>query len=162
MGLINKNGAFIMIQTERLKIYPSSREQMERIIATETCEELKAAYSQMLESCLSHMDEWEWYAMWNIELMNGTHVGELCFKGLDANGVVEIGYGILEEYQGQGYATEAVKAVTEWALQENNVTAIEAETDVNNIISQKVLAKCGFVEKGILGEEGPRFALTRG
>ena len=72
------------------------------------------------------------------------------------------GNGILEEYQGQGYATEAVKAVTEWALQKTNVTAIEAETDVNNIISQKVLKKCGFVENGIVGEEGPRFVLTRG
>mgnify|MGYP003317990424 CR=1 FL=1 len=69
---------------------------------------------------------------------------------------------VSKEYQGQGYATEAVKAVTEWALQKNNVTAIEAETDVNNIISQKVLAKCGFIANGVVGEEGPRFVLTRG
>ena len=135
---------------------------MEKIIAAETSEELKVAYSEMLEGCLQHMDEWEWYAMWNIELINGTRVGDLNFKGLDENGVTEIGYVILGEYQNQGYATEAVKAVTEWALQKNNVTAIEAETDVNNIISQKVLAKCGFIANGVVGEEGPRFVLTRG
>ena len=151
-----------MIETKRIKMYPASREQMEKIIAAETSAELKEAYSEMLEGCLQHMDEWEWYAMWNIELMNGTHVGDLNFKGLDENGVTEIGYVISEEYQGQGYATEAVKAVTEWALQKNNVTAIEAETDVDNIISQKVLAKCGFVANGVIGEEGPRFVLTRG
>lgn len=97
-----------------------------------------------------------------IYILAPTRVGDLCFKGLDSKGVVEIGYGILEEYQGQGYATEAVKAVTEWALQKNNVTAIEAETDVDNIISQKVLAKCGFIANGVIGEEGPRFVLTRG
>ena len=151
-----------MIETKRIKMYPASREQMEKIIAAETSAELKDAYSEMLEGCLQHMDEWEWYAMWNIELMNGTRVGDLNFKGLDENGVTEIGYVISEEYQGQGYATEAVKAVTEWALQKNNVTAIEAETDVNNIISQKVLAKCGFIANGVVGEEGPRFVLTRG
>ena len=151
-----------MIETKRIKMYPASREQMEKIIATETSEELKVAYSEMLEGCLQHMDEWEWYAMWNIELINGTRVGDLNFKGLDENGVTEIGYVILGEYQDQGYATEAVKAVTEWALQKNNVTAIEAETDVNNIISQKVLAKCGFIANGVVGEEGPRFVLTRG
>ena len=151
-----------MIETKRIKMYPASREQMEEIIALEPCEELKVAYSEMLEGCLQHIDEWEWYAMWNIELNNGTRVGDLCFKGLDSKGVVEIGYGILEEYQGQGYATEAVKAVTEWALQKNNVTAIEAETDLDNIISQKVLAKCGFIANGVIGEEGPRFVLTRG
>lgn len=151
-----------MIETKRIKMYPASREQMEKIIAAETSEELKVAYSEMLEGCLQHMDEWEWYAMWNIELMNGTRVGDLNFKGLDENGVTEIGYVISKEYQGQGYATEAVKAVTEWALQKNNVTAIEAETDVNNIISQKVLAKCGFIANGVVGEEGPRFVLTRG
>jgi len=151
-----------MIETKRIKMYPASREQMEKIIAAETSEELKVAYSEMLEGCLQHMDEWEWYAMWNIELINGTRVGDLNFKGLDENGVTEIGYVILGEYQNQGYATEAVKAVTEWALQKNNVTAIEAETDVNNIISQKVLAKCGFIANGVVGEEGPRFVLTRG
>ena len=151
-----------MIETKRIKMYPASREQMEKIIAAETSEELKVAYSEMLEGCLQHMDEWEWYAMWNIELINGTRVGDLNFKGLDENGVTEIGYVIWGEYQNQGYATEAVKAVTEWALQKNNVTAIEAETDVNNIISQKVLAKCGFIANGVVGEEGPRFVLTRG
>ena len=151
-----------MIETKRIKMYPASREQMKKIIAAETSEELKVAYSEMLEGCLQHMDEWEWYAMWNIELINGTRVGDLNFKGLDENGVTEIGYVILGEYQNQGYATEAVKAVTEWALQKNNVTAIEAETDVNNIISQKVLAKCGFIANGAVGEEGPRFVLTRG
>ena len=50
-----------MIETKRIKICPASREQMEEIIATETCEELKVAYSQMLEGCLAHVDEWEWY-----------------------------------------------------------------------------------------------------
>ena len=85
-----------MIETKRLRIYPSTQNQMEAFIAAQTNDALKAAHSEMLEGCLKHPDIWEWYAMWMIELNNGTHIGELCFKGLDANGVAEIGYGILE------------------------------------------------------------------
>ena len=100
----------MMIETKRLRIYPAAREQMEAFIAAVTDAELKKAYTEMLEGCLSHPDQWEWYAMWMIELRDGTHVGDLCFKGLDESGVAEIGYGILEEYRGQGYAAEAVCA----------------------------------------------------
>ena len=149
-----------MIETKRIKMYPASREQMEEIIALEPCEELKVAYSEMLEGCLQHIDEWEWYAMWLIELLDGTHIGDLCFKGLDQSGVAEIGYGILEAYQDCGYATEAVKAALAWAFQHPNVTKIEAETDKENKVSQKVLAKNGFLPNGTVGEEGPRFTLT--
>ena len=134
---------------------------MEALISSETNAELKAVYSEMLDGSLHNPDQWEWYAIWIIELSNGTHIGDLCFKGLDSNGVAEIGYGILEEYQGQGYATEAVEAALRWAFQNPNVTAIEAETDADNAASKRVLEKCGFLANGIIGKEGPRYTLKR-
>ena len=134
---------------------------MESIISSEPNAELKAAYSEMLDGCLQNPDQWEWYAIWIIELSDGTHIGDLCFKGLDSNGVAEIGYGILEEYQGRGYATEAVEAALRWAFQNPNVTAIEAETEDDNAASKRVLEKCGFLANGIIGKEGPRYALKR-
>ena len=148
-----------MIKTERLQIYPASENQMKACISAETDKEMKKAYSEMLEGCLNHPDQWDWYAMWMIELKDGTHIGDLCFKGLAPNGTTEIGYGILDDYQGQGYATEAVKAVLDWALQDPKVTTVEAETDPGNMASQRVLEKCGFVPNGKTGEEGPRFTL---
>lgn len=150
-----------MIETKHLEIYPATQNQMEDFIADQSNDVLKAAYSEMLEGCLKHPDKLEWYAIWMIELKDGTHIGELCFKGLDSNGVAEIGYGISEEYQNQGYATEAVKAVLTWAFQNPKVTAIEAETDAENISSKRVLEKCGFVPDGKIGDEGPRFTTTR-
>lgn len=149
-----------MIETKRLRIYPAAREQMEAFIAAETDADLKTAYTEMLEGCLRHPDQWYWYAMWMIELRDGTHVGDLCFKGLGANGMAEIGYGILEEYQGQGYATEAVGAAVIWALKQTDVTCVEAETAPDNRASQRVLEKCGFLPSGTVGEEGPRFFMT--
>ena len=150
-----------MIETKRLRIYPATQNQMEVFIAAQTNDALKTAYSEMLEGCLKNPDKWEWYAIWMIELKNGTHIGELCFKGLDLHGAAEIGYGILEEHQCQGYATEAVNAVLAWAFQNPNVKAVEAETDAENMASKRVLEKCGFISNGKIGEEGPRFTVTR-
>ena len=150
------------LKTKRLKIYPASREQMEAFIAAEMDADLKKAYAEMLEGCLHHPGQWQWYAMWMIKLPDGTHIGDLCFKGLDANGIVEIGYGILGEYQGQGYAAEAVGAAVAWALQQPAVKRVEAETEPDNCASQRVLEKCGFLPSGTIGEEGPRFFVVPG
>ncbi len=146
-----------MIETKRLKIYSSSKKQMERFIATQTIEVLKVAYTEMLDGCLSHPDQWDWYAIWMIELKDCTHIGEICFKGLSEKGVVEIGYGIADEYQGRGYATEAVSAIVEWALMQSGVTNVVAETEKSNIASQRVLNKAGFLPTGETGEEGPLY-----
>ena len=150
-----------MIRTERLCIYPASWKQMEAMIASEQDEELKIAYTEMLEGCLRHPDQWDWYAIWMIEKTDGTHVGDLCFKGLRENGIAEIGYGILEEYRRQGYATEAVRAACRWAFRHAEVKSLEAETETENAASQRVLEKCGFRPNGIMGEEGPRFTLPK-
>ena len=149
-----------MLQTDRLRIYPATREQMETVILSEQDEDLRKAYTEMLDGCLRHPDQWDWYAVWMIEKQDGTRVGDLCFKGLLENGTAEIGYGILEAHQGQGYATEAVQAACRWAFRHPEVKALEAETDPGNFASQSVLEKCGFRPNGSFGEEGPRFTRT--
>ena len=152
----------MIIETEHLRIYPAAKSQMEDLIASETDGGLRAAYSEMLENALKSPDQWEWFALWMIELHDGTHVGGLCFKGLNTDGSAEIGYGISDGHQRKGYATEAVRAVASWAFQNPAVTRIEAETDTGNMASQRVLEKCGFLASGKLGEEGLRFVLDRG
>ena len=126
-------------------------------IAAQTVDVLKAAYTEMLDGCLSHPDQWDWYAIWMMELKDGTHVGELCFKGITDNGTTEIGYGVAEDYQGCGYATEAVTALTDWALGQPHVGCVMAETDESNVASQRVLDKAGFAPTGEIGVEGPLY-----
>ena len=150
-----------MIETNRLRLYVASREQMEAFIAAQSVDVLKAAYTEMLDGCLSHPDQWEWYAIWMIELKDGTHIGELCFKGITENGAAEIGYGISAKYQGCGYATEAVSALVDWALKQIGVVCIQAETDESNTASQRVLEKAGFMPTGERGEEGPLFVCRK-
>lgn len=73
-------------------------------------------------------------------------VGSADFKNVpaDKGGLVELGYGLGEEYEGYGYMTEAVRAMCAWALTQPGVTAVVAETERGNVRSQRVLTRCGF------------------
>jgi RimJ/RimL family protein N-acetyltransferase len=72
-------------------------------------------------------------------------VGDLCFKGApNAQGEIEIGYGTYKDFQGMGFMTEAIGAVAQWVLDQPNVQAILAETEINNIPSHKNLSKNNF------------------
>ena len=152
----------MIIRTKRLNIYPASNEQMESLILSQTIPELKEAYQEMLDGCLKHPEQREWYAIWNLELNDEseTVVGNLSFKGLGADGILEIGYGMNSEYEGQGLMTEAVSAVVRWAAAQKGVKLIEAETEESNAASKRVLEKAGFVPNGKTGDEGPRYVWT--
>lgn len=127
-----------------MKTFAVSKDQMKAFIAAQSEDILKAAYTEMLNGCLAHPNEWEWYAIWMIELKDGTHIGELCFKGISEDGSAEIGYGISEEYQGCGYAMETVTALADRALNQPGVSYVTAETEESNIASsQRVLEKAG-------------------
>ena len=151
-----------MIENKRIRIYPASQEQMEKFIASETDEELKKAYREMLEGCLAHPGQWDWYAMWMIEKADGSHIGDLCFKGIESGNNPEIGYGILKEYRGQGFATEAVKLALKWAFRHQGIKAVTAEAEPDNVASQRVLMRCGFCPNGEIGEEGLKYIVYGG
>ena len=72
----------------------------------------------------------------------------------DSNGLVEIGYSILPEWQGRGYASEMVKCLVEHAQSFENVTRIIAHTSVENKASIRVLSANGFDDVGIDDESG--------
>ena len=150
------------VETERMYLYPLSNEEMRLVIEKESDLEMKQAYTEMLGGSLSNPDKRIWYAIWNMELKDepGIIIGDFSFKGLSDDGVVEIGYGLKEEYRHYGYMTEALKAITEWALSQKSVKQVEAETDAENIASQKVLLQSGFISNGKMGEEGPRFVVS--
>ncbi|MEU6817598.1 GNAT family N-acetyltransferase [Streptomyces sp. NPDC046860] len=76
---------------------------------------------------------------------DGLAVGGIGFHGTpDADGRVEIGYDLVPEARGQGYATEAVGALTAWALDRDDVSTVVATVEADNAPSQRVLARAGF------------------
>ena len=152
------------VETERLYLHPISNDEMHSLIEKEADAEMNQAYTEMLEGCLMEPDNRIWYAVWNMELKNApeTIVGDFCFKGLGKDGVVEIGYGLREEFMHQGYMVETVKVITEWALSRKGVYFVEAETDPENVASQNVLSRAGFVKNGATGNKSAGYNKSRG
>lgn len=146
-----------MIYTDRLTIRIASDDEMLALVTEETDPELKSAYCQMRALSITYPSLRQWYAAWLIELPDGTRVGDLRFKGLSDDGTVEIGYGLLPAYRGNGYASEVVAAMAAWAAKQPGVFRVEAETEPDNFASQKVLAHAGFMPNGFYGIEGPRY-----
>jgi [ribosomal protein S5]-alanine N-acetyltransferase len=72
-------------------------------------------------------------------------IGAASFKGPpDNDGVVEIAYGIIPSYQGQGFATEAATALVAFAVERVDVCTIRAHTMPDGNASMRVLVKSGF------------------
>ncbi|MBR8745329.1 GNAT family N-acetyltransferase [Nocardiopsis sp. MG754419] len=62
--------------------------------------------------------------------------------------VTEVGYWISPWARGHGYATEAVVAVSRWAL-EQGFQRIELKAGTGNTGSRRVAASAGFVHEGV-------------
>ena len=107
----------------------------------EAVPELAQAYGEMLAGCKEHPEQRLWYTAWRICHADGEELGFAGFKGFNG-GRPEIGYGINEEWLGQGLATEAVAALCTWALSIPGVSAVEAEAEADNAASIRVLEKC--------------------
>ena len=82
-------------------------------------------------------------------------VGNGGFKGKpSSDGTVEVGYSIMETHQRNGYATEAVTALVDWAFSKSNVCRVIAHTLPGLTPSILVLEKCDFAFVGDGPEEG--------
>lgn len=72
-------------------------------------------------------------------------IGDLGFKGFNyEKGNIDIGYGIIKEERGKGYAEEATKALIKWAYTEEVVKEITARCLIDNTSSVKLLKKLNF------------------
>jgi len=65
----------------------------------------------------------------------------------------EIGYWIGEPYWGRGVATEALRQMSDLAMQSLGFRKLFAPVLAPNVPSMRVLEKCGYVEEGLLRAE---------
>lgn len=64
-----------------------------------------------------------------------------------------LGYCFTQSSWGHGYATEAARAVLDWAYQALDLNRVQAEVDTRNPASARVLEKAGFLREGTLRED---------
>lgn len=91
---------------------------------------------------------------------DGRAVGGMGFHGVpDEDGRTEIGYDLVEGARGQGYATEALRALSEWALARDDVRTVFAMIERDNLASQAVVTRAGFRK---VSEEDEEFGYELG
>ena len=86
-------------------------------------------------------------AVFLITLRDGTIVGACGIVSEDET--PELGYWLGVPYWGNGYATEALHAVVDYAFTDLGHEALQAGARVTNPASRRVLDKCGFQWTGV-------------
>jgi len=101
------------------------------------------------QSFLRHLDNSEREIAFAITLADDTLIG-LCGLQDERGETPEIGYWLGVPYWGQGYATEAVRALIDHAFEDIGLERLEAGARVSNPASRRVLEKCGFQWSGVI------------
>lgn len=74
-----------------------------------------------------------------------TIIGDMGFKGSpNEEGAINIGYSIVPDQRGKGYASEMGKAFVQWGLSQPGVKTVVATCSPDNQPSIKVLQKIGL------------------
>lgn len=64
-------------------------------------------------------------------------------------GQAMVGYSLLPEWRGRGYATRAVRLVVRWAFDHTGISRITAGAHPGNLGSHRVLERAGFRREGV-------------
>lgn len=109
-------------------------------------EEFEVIKKWILESDTSN------YERWVIALKSTDEpIGNISVNGIDRkNNYCNVGYVILFDYQGNGYATEALKAVSDYLLKGRKYYLVECSCNELNVASTKVMIKAGFTKDGYI------------
>ncbi|MFI6206893.1 GNAT family N-acetyltransferase [Streptomyces sp. NPDC051041] len=101
-----------------------------------------------------HRPQWGMYVL--VRRADGRAVGAMGFHGPpDEDGRVEVGYDLVGAARGHGYAAEALRALSAWALAREEVTSVFARVARDNLPSQGVVSRAGFTR---VAEDGEQFA----
>jgi [ribosomal protein S5]-alanine N-acetyltransferase len=88
----------------------------------------------------------ERFGIWvMVERPTNEVVGDIGFLGPPDDGAVELGYSVVPGRRGRGFATEAARAMADWALAQAGINAVIARCDADNVASVRVLRAAGFV-----------------
>ncbi len=156
MEILNTRRLFLLpLRPLELQLRLSSPEQLERLLNLRFAQlempgPLKEAYRKKIALIDETDADYLLLTYWQFILREeGWIIGEAGFKNLpDCKGDIEIGYGIVPDFRGKGYAREGVEVLTRWALGREDVQGIIATTAKGNIPSQKVLESGGWVKTG--------------
>ena len=144
--------------TERLSIQPLALADLETFV--EYRQDPEVARFQSWDTSYSHSQAEELIQSQNGVLLpekgnwlqlgihlgvSGELIGDLAIHRLDTESLeFEIGFTLARQFQGHGYAREALLALRDYLINEVGITKLEASTDRRTLSSIKLLETVGF------------------
>ena len=86
--------------------------------------------------------------------VTGVYVGESYLANPDWDVPrIELGYCLVKEFTGKGYATESASAVIRYAFEHLKVLRIDLRCAADNTASIQVAKRCGFTQEGCFRQQ---------
>jgi RimJ/RimL family protein N-acetyltransferase len=156
----------IEIKTERLSIRPFTFDDAPFIlrllnepsfienIADKGVRDLEGARSYLREGPMASYER-HGFGLWRVELAgDGTPIGMAGLLKRDFLDAIDIGYALLPEFCGRGYAFEATSAVLNHACRQLGAKRVVAIVAGHNQPSIRLLKKLGFRSEGTVRMPG--------
>jgi RimJ/RimL family protein N-acetyltransferase len=173
-----REGSIPVLETERLVLRAPKLEDVKAMVSlandlrvSQNTARLPHPYTAAdAEKFIAYIDATEAEIAFSVTLTDGTLIG-VCGLASGGRDVPEFGYWYGAEHWGHGYATEAARAVIDYAFGDLRHAALQAGARVSNPASRRVLEKCGFQWTGVqlirvaaIASSAPsdRFRLDRG
>jgi RimJ/RimL family protein N-acetyltransferase len=146
------------LETERLVLRPFEEGDLDAVYAMQSDAEVaRWLYDEprTLEETRTHLErkiagaqftvEDEWVSAAVIERESGQLVGDVALHWVSAQHKTgEIGFIFAPDYQGRGYATEAARALIDFAFDGMGFHRVIGRTEARNVASARVLEKLGM------------------
>ena len=142
-----------MINTERLFIRPFRPRDAEDVFEWRSDPEVNRFMPYPCDGSVEEVRQRleEWIAdndKFAIELKGtGRVIGDISLEWSEKDKAYEIGYNICRSFWRNGYATEAVRGIIDWAYNELSARDFTPFYAKENGASGRVLEKCGFVRE---------------
>lgn len=111
----------------------------------------KEDVKELLDKYIGSYEKNDYYRWAVIEKSSGECIGQIAFFLVDnKNHFAEIEYCIGSDFQCNGFATEATKAIIKYGFEKINLHKVQICTKTINNPSKRVIEKCGFTYEGTL------------
>ena len=102
--------------------------------------ELQQKFQSRLQPWHKDASHWRCLVIRRLDTGEAIGVSGMCM----AEGIAEVGYLLLPHFFGQGFGTESLQALIEWAAITQEITRFKAVVTEGNTASERVLQKAGF------------------
>jgi ribosomal-protein-alanine N-acetyltransferase len=160
---MNKPNDTIVFETERLLIRPYTMDDLHHFFKLNGDEDvmryIRPAQNlqltkEFLKKIIADYAKLPGKGRWAIFLKEDNRfVGSFAIIPIENTDQLQIGYALAKEDWGKGYASESVRGGMQYAFNKLALTEIAAITFPENVPSQKILLKNGFVFDKIFTEE---------